>query len=83
MARTVNDIIKAATSAVDLLHAGEGVLDELRTTADLLHAYKVQCRKLKNARPALRWWHRWRRNRLEMLLRERLGLRPDGPLPSG
>lgn len=81
MARTVNDILRAASDAVDLLHAGESALDELRTTADLLHAYKVQCRKLKNARPALRWWHRWRRNRLEALLRERLGLGPGAQLP--
>ncbi len=81
MARTMGDILKAASSAADLLHAGEQVLDELRTTADLAYAHKVQTRKLKNARPALRWWHRWRRNRLEALLRERLGLAPGEPLP--
>lgn len=80
---SINDIIKAAGSAIDLINAGEDALGELRTVADLLHAYKVQGRKLKNAKPAMQPWHRWRRNRLAEKLRERLGLGPLDPIPDG
>lgn len=78
----INDIVDGLKTGADLLRLSERAADELRSTADLVYAYHVQARKLRNARPAMQPWHRWRRNRLAEKIRARLGLPAGAPIPS-
>lgn len=78
---TVNDIICGLQSGLDLLAAGDEVVSELETTAGLVRRYRERVRKAKNASPAMRPWHRWRRDRLAERIRNRLGLAADAPIP--
>ena len=77
----IDDIIRGARSALDLLEVADDALAEVETTAGIMRRWRVQVRKLKNCSPAMRPWHRWRRDALAERLRERLGLGPLDPIP--
>jgi hypothetical protein len=68
-------------SAVDLLQAGDDVLSVLETTAGLIRRHREQARMYQNARPTMRPYHRWRRDRLAERIRNRLGLAATAPIP--
>lgn len=80
-APSVSDIIRGLSSAVDLLHAGDEIVSALETTAGLIRRHRAQTRKARNAKPAMRPYHLWRRDRLAERIRERLGLAADAPIP--
>lgn len=78
---TINDVITGLRALPDLLDASEDALETLQTTAGLIHRYRTQVRKLKNCKPVMRPWHRWRVNALADKIRARLGLGPLDPIP--